>query len=222
MTAGWTEAWADADGRQLTVSISMNGFHKEGIPRIQAFLRAGFGVLRACRIQACNKIKHLNKQCSSASLSYFWASYFVKTFKLLLGRSDELFPGCTDCAPEWFLPPLTSTAASLPCPPPLFHSPLAVLYLKFLGCKAMTELQIGSDRMGTECLGFSVEKDKTHNTFPKCTIICINTTVWEMSLKIISWVMNLASQVLTNPRITKLWYYQTSLKQRGFWGLSHK
>lgn len=103
--AGQPEAWAKADGRQLTVSISMNGFHKEGIPRIQALLRAGFGVLGACRIQACNKIKHLNKQCSSASLLYFWASYSVKTFKLLLGRRDKLFPGSLIVLQNGFCPP---------------------------------------------------------------------------------------------------------------------
>lgn len=48
---------AEEDGSQLTVSIRMNGFHKEGIPRVQAFLQAGSGVLWACRIQACNEIK---------------------------------------------------------------------------------------------------------------------------------------------------------------------
>lgn len=48
---------AEEDGKQLTVSICMNGFHKEGIPRVQAFLQAGSGVLWARRIQACNEIK---------------------------------------------------------------------------------------------------------------------------------------------------------------------
>lgn len=44
-------AYRDPDPK--TVSIGMNGFHKEGIPRVQAFFRAGSGVLRACGIQAC-------------------------------------------------------------------------------------------------------------------------------------------------------------------------
>jgi len=68
MTAGGTEAWAKEDGSQLTVSISMNGFHKEGIPRVQTFLRADSSVLRACGIQACDKIKRFNNKCSSAPL----------------------------------------------------------------------------------------------------------------------------------------------------------
>jgi len=46
----------------------MKGFHKEGIPRVQAFFRAGSGVLRACGIQACNKIEHPNNKCSSDPL----------------------------------------------------------------------------------------------------------------------------------------------------------
>lgn len=62
MMSGRTETQAEEDRSQLTVSISVNGFHEEGIPRIQAFLRAGSGVLRACRIQGYNKIKHLNNK----------------------------------------------------------------------------------------------------------------------------------------------------------------
>lgn len=70
MMAGGTEARAKEDGSQLTVSIGMNGFHKEGIPRIQAFLRAGSGVLGACGIQACNNIKHLTTSALQP-LSFF-------------------------------------------------------------------------------------------------------------------------------------------------------
>lgn len=136
------QVWAEEDERQLTVSISMNGFHKEGISRIQAFLKAGSGVLRACGIQACNKIKCLNKKCSSAPLFLTSGPVILsKTLKMLHSRNDKIIPSCTGYVPEWFLSPLTSTIISLPCPP-MFHSLLVVLYLRFLGYKAMTDLQI--------------------------------------------------------------------------------
>lgn len=152
MTAGGTEAWAKDDGSQLTISIGMNGLHKEGIPRVQALLRAGSGEFRACGIQACNKSKCHNNKCCSAPLFLVSGPVILsKTLKMLLGRSGKLFPGHTDDAPEWFLSLLTSTTATLPCPP-LFHSPSAVLYLRFLGCKAMIDLPISSDRVGAECL----------------------------------------------------------------------
>lgn len=140
--SGEAEVWAEEDGSQLTVSIGMNGFHKEGISRIQAFLKAGSGVLGARGIQTCNKTKRLNKKCSSAPLLLISGPIILsKTLKMSHGRNDKIIPSCTGYVPEWFLPPLTSTITSLPCPP-LFHSPLVVLYLRFLGCKAVIELQI--------------------------------------------------------------------------------
>lgn len=75
----------------------MNGFHEEGIPRIQAFLRAGSGVPRACRIQGCNEIKHLNNKYSSAPLFPISGTVILsKTLKILLGRNNELFPGLSN------------------------------------------------------------------------------------------------------------------------------
>lgn len=84
--AGGTEAQAKEDGNQLTVSIGMNGLHEEGIPRIQAFLRAGSGVLRACGIQACNKIKCFNNKCSSFPLFFSGPVILSKILKTSLGK----------------------------------------------------------------------------------------------------------------------------------------
>lgn len=100
-TKGGTKARAKEEGSQLTVSIGMNGFHEQGIPRIQAFLRAGSGVLRACRIQGCNKIKHLNNKYSSAPVLLISGPVILsKTLKILLGRNNKLFPGPSDYTPE--------------------------------------------------------------------------------------------------------------------------
>lgn len=95
MMSGGTEVQAEEEGSQLTVSISMNGFHKESIPRIQAFLGAGSGVLRACRIQGCNEIRHLNNKYSSDAL-FLISGPVILSKTLALGRNNKLFPDLSD------------------------------------------------------------------------------------------------------------------------------
>lgn len=96
MMSGGTEGQAEEGGSQLTVSISMNGFHEEGIPRIQAFLGAGSGVLRACRIQGCNKIKHLNKYSSAPLFLISGPVILSRTLKIVLGKCNKLLSGLSD------------------------------------------------------------------------------------------------------------------------------